>query len=65
MLLRINGETKEFEKNMGIIDLLSGLGITQNIIIELNGEIIKKDNWNEIMLKDNDIIEIVSIVGGG
>ncbi|MBN1232162.1 MAG: sulfur carrier protein ThiS [Candidatus Coatesbacteria bacterium] len=65
MLLRINGETKEFEKNMGIIDLLSGLGITQNIIIELNGEIIKKDNWNEIMLKDNDILEIVSIVGGG
>lgn len=65
MYLRINGDIKDFEKNLGLMDLLSVLGISSNIVIELNGEIVKKDDWSEVILKENDVIEIVSIVGGG
>ena len=34
------------------------------IVIEYNGEIIKKDKFSKIMIQDKDRIEIVSLVGG-
>ena len=35
------------------------------IVVEYNGEIIKKDKFSKIMIQDKDSIEIVSLVGGG
>ena len=35
------------------------------VIAELNGEIIKTPQWEEITLKEGDAIELVSFVGGG
>lgn len=35
------------------------------IVVEYNGEIIKKDKFSKIMIQDKDRIEIVSLVGGG
>lgn len=38
---------------------------TEKIVVLVNGEIVKKENWENIKLKDEDYIEIVSLVGGG
>ena len=35
------------------------------IVVEYNGEIIKKDKFSKIMIQDKDSIEIVSLGGGG
>ncbi len=37
----------------------------QHIAVEINGNIIPKSKYDTTILKDNDIIEIVSFVGGG
>ncbi len=37
----------------------------KRIATELNGEIIPKAIYTEVVLKDGDSIEIVSFVGGG
>lgn len=37
----------------------------QRIAVEINGNIIPKSKYDTTILKDNDIIEIVSFVGGG
>ena len=37
----------------------------QNIVILVNGEIIKKEQWQNYKLKDNDSVEIIGFVGGG
>jgi len=31
----------------------------------VNGEIVKKELWENLLLKDGDYVEIVSFVGGG
>lgn len=36
-----------------------------HIAIEKNGAILPKSKYNEEILKDGDVIEIVSFVGGG
>lgn len=35
------------------------------IAVELNGDIIPKRDYNNILLKENDVMEIVNFVGGG
>ena len=35
------------------------------IAVERNGEIVPKSEYNSTLLKDGDVIEVVSFVGGG
>ncbi len=35
------------------------------IAVERNGEIVPKAQYNKVILADNDVIEVVSFVGGG
>jgi len=38
---------------------------TYLVVLEYNGIIYSKQEWNTIFLKENDKFEIVTIVGGG
>lgn len=35
------------------------------IAVEINGEILPKSRYAETFLKDGDVLEVVSFVGGG
>lgn len=35
------------------------------IAVELNGSIVPKTEYDAVVLKDQDIVEVVSFVGGG
>ncbi len=37
----------------------------ERIVVEINGNIIPKNNYAETILKDGDAVEVVSFVGGG
>ncbi len=61
----INGEKRELECN-DIIDLLDSLELNKDIVaVELNKNIVHRDKFNNTKLKNNDILEIVKVVGGG
>jgi len=36
-----------------------------HVAVELNGEIVRKKDFEIVTLKEEDIVEIVSFVGGG
>ena len=69
MKLTLNGEIKEFiteTEEFALKTLLQQLNLhPQLVVVELNGIIINKTNWEDQLLKDGDILEIVTIVGGG
>ena len=69
MQIRINGEEKKIELNENtafLSETLDLMGYKPNtVVVELNNLIINSLNWNKIILKDGDNLEIVSIVGGG
>ena len=69
MKIKVNGEEKEIEldeENALLSTALNSMGYKPNtIIVELNNLIINSMKWGEVNLKDGDILEIVSIVGGG
>jgi len=65
MTITVNGEKKEFKENTDINDLLESLKLSgKPVVVELNKEIIPKEDYDRV-LSDNDKIEIVTFVGGG
>jgi sulfur carrier protein len=62
----INGETKEISSEVNLGELLRHFSLPQErIAIELNKEVVRKKDWENIRIKDADKIEIVHFVGGG
>ncbi len=62
----INGETKEITGGLNLSKLLEVLALpSERIAIELNREVVRKKDWENIFIKDADKIEIVHFVGGG
>ena len=65
MNLTINGETQiSSAETLGA--LVEGLGMKPDrVAIELNREIVPRDQWPQTPLHDGDRLEIVHFVGGG
>ncbi len=64
--IQINGETKKIAKELNLGKLLEVLALpSERIAIELNKEVVRKKDWENILIKDADRIEIVHFVGGG
>lgn len=62
----INGQERNFEKEMTISGLLKELNLSADkVVVELNFKIIQKEKYHEIILNKEDKVEIVSFVGGG
>lgn len=66
MNILLNGKEYKYDNEINLIDLLEKEGINpESVVIELNGEIIKKETWKDILIKDQDKLEILRFVGGG
>ena len=64
--LTVNGKQREIAGPMALIEFLEANKIEPRlIVIEYNGEIIKRERWDEIALKSGDKLEIVHMVAGG
>lgn len=66
MKVFINGETKEIAGQLNLLELLRHFSLPQDrIAIELNKEVVRKKDWEKVVVKEADRIEIVHFVGGG
>lgn len=66
MKIIINGETREIANELNLANLLKTLVLpNERIAVELNKEVVRKKDWENIIIKDADKIEIVHFVGGG
>ena len=66
MTITINGEIKELESEVNLSRLLELFSLpSQRVAVELNREVIRKNDWNATIVKNDDRIEIVHFVGGG
>lgn len=64
-LITINGETKSVQAE-DLQSLLTELGLVKNkVVLELNRQIVLQERYGQTNIKSNDILEIVTFVGGG
>lgn len=65
-MVNINGHSIELKSSITIADYLAQNDYkTDRIAVELNEAILPKDSYASTILKDGDVLEIVSFVGGG
>lgn len=66
MTLTINGESRDFPDGISLAALVAQLGMkTDRVAVELNLEIVPRPQWDSILLKNGDKLEVVHFVGGG
>ncbi|MBF0302190.1 MAG: sulfur carrier protein ThiS [Desulfamplus sp.] len=67
MVITVNGESVSLsDEPVSISSFLSSKGINSNtVVVELNREIILRENYETAFIKDKDILEILRFVGGG
>ncbi len=66
MTLIVNGEKKEFEKDLTIEEILRSLGVEEKVMAAaVNTKIVKKEEWKRYRPKEGDRVEFLTFVGGG
>ena len=66
MKLLINGEERSFNDSLTLSALVEQLGVKPDrIAVELNRNIVRRDDWPQTALHDGDRLEVVHFVGGG
>jgi thiamine biosynthesis protein ThiS len=66
VIIQVNGELREVDEALSLSNLIDQLELSpQRVAIELNKEVVRRSNWNSIVLRENDRVEIVHFVGGG
>jgi sulfur carrier protein len=64
--IQVNSKPQEVPAGATIKALLETLQMTQKrVAVEVNAELVTKNEWPQFTLKDGDKVEIVSFVGGG
>ena len=62
----LNDKEELIEQNSSLLFLIKSKKIQErNIAIEVNQKIIPKSEWNDFKIKQNDVIEVVTAIGGG
>jgi sulfur carrier protein len=66
MELFLNGERKSVDGVRTLTQLVEHLGMKgDRVAVELNREIVSRDQWAQTELNEGDRLEIVHFVGGG
>ena len=64
--IQLNGDLYEICDGTNLNELLNNLKIQKNkVAIEVNGEIVEKNKYPNLILKKDDKVEIVHFIGGG
>ncbi len=64
--LMVNGKSRELDKAVDLASYLNSFGLNlQHVAVGYNGEVVAKDQFQHVELKEGDVLEIVRPVGGG
>jgi sulfur carrier protein len=64
--LKVNGKPRSLDESVDLSTYLDSFGVDQlHVAVGYNGEVLKKEEFSTVKLKDGDVLEIVRPVGGG
>ena len=64
--IQLNGDLYEINNGTSLNELLNKLKIQKNkVAVEVNGEIVEKNKYSNLILNKDDKVEIVKFIGGG
>ncbi len=66
MQITVNGEPKSLDGLRTLAELIGQFRLVpQRVAVEVNGQLVRRAEYGQTVLRDGDRIEIVTLVGGG
>ena len=66
MTVVVNGERRDVRDGATVTQLLESFGVNPQLVaVEVNVDIVRRDQYPTTVLRDGDAVEIVHMVGGG
>lgn len=64
--ITVNGEARQVPAGLTLPVVLERLGYRpQLVVVEFNGAILPRSRWPQQPVLESDVLEVVTIVGGG
>ncbi|MEI6031813.1 MAG: sulfur carrier protein ThiS [Synechococcaceae cyanobacterium ELA739] len=64
--IQVNGDPRRCPAGLSLVEVLESLGYRpQLVVVEFNGEILPRQRWSDQPVVESDVLEVVTIVGGG
>lgn len=64
--LIVNGSVHEIERPISIAELLQTADVPKNYLaVEVNEDVVPRDQHGEFLVREGDRVEVVTLVGGG
>ena len=64
--VHVNGREREVQSGLSIHDLVESFDLNPRlIVVELNREILSRDQFEDVQVSEGDTVELVHFVGGG
>lgn len=64
--MQVNGKEYALKESRSLVELLKELKVDPNrIVVEINYEIVNREDIDGRLLNEDDSIEIISFMGGG
>ena len=65
-MIEVNGREVEYKENETVSELLYRMKYTfPNIVVKINGKLVKKDDFKNTIVPDNSEIEAIHMISGG
>jgi thiamine biosynthesis protein ThiS len=62
----LNGRPRQLPAGITLPSLLDEIGVDRRTIaVAHNGEVVPRDHYEAVVLRDGDAVEVVRMVGGG
>jgi len=66
MRIQVNGEPQQRPDGETLAELVEALGLhPQRMAVERNQQLVPRSKYAQTQLADGDVLEIVTLVGGG
>lgn len=66
MQIFFNQKPVEVEKGASVLSVLTAFGVPmQHVAVAVNKQIVRRNEWNTKILKDNDDLMVITAVKGG
>ena len=66
MNITCNGETKKIAPNTTLESFIRNLDLNpETVVAECDGRIIKREEYDTLVLREGNVLELIRFVGGG
>ena len=64
--VQVNGKAREVQSGLSVHQLVESFDLNPLlIVVELNREILSRDQFKDVQVSEGDAVELVHFVGGG